>query len=229
MSEVRPDIIGLTASIAVWMHKQFTGDSGIMEVINGLHLENKEGVKPNLIKTHKTDTGTDYIISIPPGMTKNDFERNRVAFETFTNSTIEIESAGKKLTIKSHKTEFKKKIAFSFDPNNYPDMLLPFPIGQTADGKLLVEDLRKIYHVLCAGVVGFGKTSCIQGMLTSVLLKGAKASVIDRKGVDFNELKPWINLALTDSETEKLLKQHVDEMHLRLRILRETNFKNLDL
>ena len=113
---VQPDIIGLTASILVWLGKQFARDSGIMEVVKGLNLENKEGVKPNLIKTRKTETGTDYIFSIPPGMTKNDFEKNRVAFETFTNSTIEVESAGKRLVIKSHKTEFKKKIAFNFDP-----------------------------------------------------------------------------------------------------------------
>jgi S-DNA-T family DNA segregation ATPase FtsK/SpoIIIE len=226
LGEVKPDIIGLTASIIVWGIKQFTGDSGIMEVINGLHLENKEGVKPRLMKTHKTETGTDYILSIPPGMTKNDFERNRVAFETFTNSTIEIESAGKRLTIKSHKTEFKKKIAFSFDPKLYPKMIMPFPVGMTPDGKILVEDLVKLPHMMVGGATNHGKTSYLLGLLVSFILNGARVSVVDRKGVDFPDLGPWINLALNDSDTERMLKEHVDEMHRRLKILQKAHFQN---
>lgn len=222
---VKPDIIGLTASIITWGIKQFK-DSGIMEVVSGLHLENKEGAKPVLLKSHKTDTGMDYILSIPPGMTKNDFEKNRVAFETFTNSTIEIESAGKRLTIKSHKTEFKKKIAFEFDPSLYPKMIVPFPVGMTPDGKLVVEDLVKLPHMMIGGATNYGKTSYLLGIMTAFLLDGAKVSVVDKKGIDFNGLSPWINLALTDDETEELLHCHVIEMHRRLKILRESNMQN---
>jgi S-DNA-T family DNA segregation ATPase FtsK/SpoIIIE len=210
------------------MYKQFTGDSGIMEVINGLHLENKEGIKPHLIQTHKTETGKDYIFSIPPGMTKNDFEKNRVAFETFTNSTIEIESAGKRLVIKSHKTEFKKKIAFNFDPKLYPKMIMPFPIGRTPDGKLIVKDMYRLPHLLIGGATGYGKTSFVLGTIVAALLSGAKVSAIDRKGVDLPDLSPWCNIALTDNEAEVLLLKHVKEMHRRQRVLREAHCRNFE-
>ena len=225
---VKPDIIGLTASIIVWGIKQFKGDNGIMEVINGLHLENKEGVKPYLLKTHKTDTGADYILAIPPGMSKNDFEKNRVAFETFTNSTIEIESAGKRLTIKSHKTKFKKKIAFEFDPSLYPKMIAPFPVGMTPDNKLIVKDMYRLPHLLVGGATGCGKTSFVLGLIVASLLSGAKVSAIDRKGVDLPDLSPWCNIALTDNEAEDLLKKHVKEMHRRQKILREAHCRNFE-
>ena len=224
---VKPDIIGLTASIITWGIKQFK-DNGIMEVVSGLHLENKEGVKPVLLKSHKTDTGADYILSIPPGMSKNDFGKNRVAFETFTNSTIEIESAGKRLTIKSHRTEFKKKIAFQFDPKLYPKMIMPFPIGMTPDNKLIVKDMYRLPHLLIGGATGYGKTSFVLGTIVAALLSGARVSAIDRKGVDLPDLAPWCHIALTDKEAEDLLKEHVDEMLRRQVILRKAHCRNFE-
>lgn len=54
---VKPDIIGLAASIIVWGIEQIKGRSGVKGVIKGTHLRNKEGVEPYLLKEHKTDTG----------------------------------------------------------------------------------------------------------------------------------------------------------------------------
>lgn len=225
---IPPGIIGLTASTILWFIKQFKNESGIEEVITGLHLENKEGEKPHLMKKHKTDTGTDYILSIPPGMTRNDFEKHRAAFETFTNSTIEVESAGKRLTIKSHKTEFKQKVPFEFDPKLYPKMIMPFPIGMTPDNKLIVKDMYRLPHLLIGGATGFGKTSFVLGTIVAALLSGAKVSAIDRKGVDLPDLFPWCHIALTDKEAEDLLKRHVSEMHRRQKILRKAHCRNFE-
>lgn len=226
MSEVKVDIIGLTASIIVWLGKQIKGTSGIKEVIEATHLQNKEGLRPILIKEHKTDTGIDYVFALPPGIIKDDFIKLRKHFETYLNATCEIESKGRKLILKTHKTEFEREIAFKFDPTLYADMIAPFPVGQTPDGKLIVEDLHKLPHMMCAGVTGFGKTSFVLGIAVASRLKGNHVSIIDRKGVDFNLISPWCNIALTEDETEELLIKHIAEMHRRLSILRESNCQN---
>lgn len=226
MNEVKPDIIGLTASIIVWGIKQLKGSTKIMKVIEGAHIQNKEGIRPTLIKEHPTDTGKDYVLSIPAGMTKADFEKHRGAFEAYTNSICEIESQGRRLIIKTHQSEFPKKIPFSFNATDYSDMIAPFPVGKTPDGKLIIEDLYTMPHMMVGGMTGFGKTSYLLGVMVALLLSGIKVSVIDRKGVDFPGFSPWVNLALNDRDTEELLQSYVNEMHRRQRILREASCQN---
>jgi S-DNA-T family DNA segregation ATPase FtsK/SpoIIIE len=226
-SNVKPDILGLTASIITWGIKQFKG-RGVKEVITGTHLRNKEGVEPYLLKEHKTATGKDYVFSLPAGVDKSDFEKNRHYFESYTNSVVEIVTSGRKLILKTHKTNFSKEIKFSFDPTLYPKMIMPFPVGMTPDGKMIVEDMYRLPHMMCGGMTGYGKTSYLIGVMVAVLLAGAKVSVIDRKGVDFPDLAPWCNLALTEKETEDLLHRHVREMQRRQVILREAHCRNFE-
>jgi len=226
MTAVKPDIIGLAASIIVWGIDQIKGRSGIEGVIVGTHLRNKEGVEPYLLKKHKTDTGMDYVFALPPGVDRGDFEKNRHYFESYLNSTVEIEATGRRLIIKTHKSEFKNVIPFSFDHREYPDMIAPFPVGKTPDGKTIVEDMYSLPHMMVGGQTGYGKTSFLLVVMVALLLKGVKVSVIDRKGVDFPRFFPWVNLALTDAETEVLLQQHIAEMHRRQRILREAGAQN---
>lgn len=223
--KVNPDIIGVTASLISWAIKQFKGKD-IQEVIEAVHLQNKEEQRPILMKKHPTENGIDYVFALPAGVDRTDFERERHYFESYTNSIVEIEATGRKLILKTFKTEFPKEIKFSFDPSLYPKMIAPFPVGKTPDGKTIVEDLYNLPHMMVGGMTGFGKTSFLLVVMVALLLAGAKVSVIDRKGVDFPRFSPWVKLALTDAETEVLLQQHTQEMHRRQRILRDAGCQN---
>jgi S-DNA-T family DNA segregation ATPase FtsK/SpoIIIE len=225
MTAVKPDIIGLTSSIITWVIKQFKKDS-IRDVITGTHIRNKEGVEPYLLKEHKTETGIDYVFALPAGVDRSDFEKNRHYFESYTNSIVEIEAKGRRLILKTHRSEFKKVIPFKFDPALYADMIAPFPVGMTPSGKLIVEDMYQLPHMMVGGMTGYGKTSFLLGAMVALLLCEVKVSVIDRKGVDFPRFSPWVNLALTDAETEVLLRCHIQEMHRRQSILREAGCQN---
>jgi S-DNA-T family DNA segregation ATPase FtsK/SpoIIIE len=225
MSEVKPDIIGLTASIIVWMHKQFKG-KGITEVIDSVHLQNREGVKPYLIKEHPTDTGVDYVFALPPGIIKADFERHRAHFETYTNSIVEIESKGRKLIVSTHKTIYKEELPYTFEPSQYSKLFAPCPIGKTPDGKTITVDLAGLPHMMVGGQTGYGKTSFLLGVMVALLLCGVGVSVIDRKGVDFPRFRPWINLALEDDETEELLQKHIIEMKRRMKLIAAAGCQN---
>lgn len=105
-------------------------------------------------------------------------------------------------------------------------MIAPIPIGKTPSGKLIVEDLYKLPHVMCGGMTNYGKTSWLIGAMVALLLSGVKVSVIDRKGLDFPRFSPWVNLALTEDETEKLLQLHIREMEKRTKLLKEHNCQN---
>ena len=115
---VKPDIIGLTASIATWAIKLIKG-RGVQEVIVAVHLQNKEGARPVLRKKHKTDIGIDYVFTLPAGVDQGDFEKNRHYFESYLNCIVEIEATGRKLILKTHKSEYPTKIKFNFDPSLY--------------------------------------------------------------------------------------------------------------
>lgn len=223
--KVNPDIMGLTASLIVWGIRQFKG-KGVQEVIDGVRLQNKVGLKPMLIKEHPTESGKDYIFALPAGVDKTDFEKNRHYFESYTNSIVEIEAAGRKLIVKTFEEDFPDMIKFKFDPSSYPDMIAPFPIGKTPDGKLIVEDLPKLPHLMVGGETNFGKTSFVMGAMTSFLLSGSKVFVVDRKGLDFPRFHHWVNLALNDQETEELLRNLVMEMHSRIKLLSKADCQN---
>lgn len=222
---VKPDILGVTASLITWAIKQFKKDS-IRDVITGTHLQNKEEQRPVLIKEHKTDSGIDYVFALPAGVDQKDFETNRHYFESYLNSIVDIEAKGRKLILKTYKGELPEMVKYNFDPALYPKMTAPFPVGVTPDGKTLVEDLYNLPHMMVGGQTGFGKTSFLLVLMVSFLLRGIKVSVIDRKGVDFPRFSPWVNLALTDAETEDLLQKYIQEMHRRQRILREAGCQN---
>jgi S-DNA-T family DNA segregation ATPase FtsK/SpoIIIE len=223
---VKPDILGLVSSIIVWGIKQFKGDNGIMEVVKGTHLQNKEGLEPILMKVHKTETGIDYIFALPPGVGKDEFEKNRRHFESYTNSSCEITSKGRKLVLSTHQLVCQDEIKFVFDPTLYPKMLAPCPIGKTPDGKTIVVDMITLPHMMVGGQTGYGKTSFLLGAMVALLLCGVGVSVIDRKGVDFPRFSPWVNLALDDAGSEQLLNKHIAEMKRRMKLMRESDCQN---
>lgn len=222
---VKPDIIGVASSLITWGIRQLKG-KGIQDVIEAVHLQNKEGQRPILRKEHKTATGIDYVFALPPGVDRIDFEANQHYFESYLNSIVEIEATGRRLILKTYQANFKEKIPFDFDHTQFADMFAPFPVGKTPDGKTIIEDLYNLPHMMVGGQTGYGKTSFLLVVMVALLLKGVKVSVIDRKGVDFPSFAPWVNLALTDAETEDLLKKHIAEMHRRQRILRNAGCQN---
>ncbi|MCO5388857.1 MAG: hypothetical protein NHB14_27240 [Desulfosporosinus sp.] len=106
--------------------------------MEAVHLQNKEGVRPILRKEHKTAAGIDYVFALPPGVDRTDFETNRHYFESYLNSFVEIEATGRKLILKTYKANFKEIEPYAFNPMQYANMLAPFPIGISLDGKVKV-------------------------------------------------------------------------------------------
>ncbi|SHN84755.1 FtsK/SpoIIIE domain-containing protein [Desulfitobacterium chlororespirans] len=228
-SIIQVDILGLIAKAIYWGLKQIHRNDQsykVNEVIKALRLQNKDELRPLLKAKKKTESGWDLVYILPPGVARKDFEKERVYFETFSNSIVEFECKGRRLTMHIYSTGYPNIIKFNFEPSAYSDMLAPLPIGVTPSGKLIVEDMYKLPHAMCGGMTNYGKTSWLIGVMTALLLSGVKVSVIDRKGLDFPRFAPWVNLALTETETENLLDAHIQEMRRRTKILKAHSCQN---
>jgi len=51
------------------------------------------------------------------------------------------------------------------------DMKLPIVLGKTTDGKVYVDDIVSMPHMLIAGATGSGKSVCVHSIITSLLFK----------------------------------------------------------
>ena len=48
------------------------------------------------------------------------------------------------------------------------NMEIPIALGKTEDGRICYKDLTRLHHLLIAGAAGQGKTSCLNGIITSM-------------------------------------------------------------
>nr|WP_034550842.1 DNA translocase FtsK [Carnobacterium funditum] len=70
------------------------------------------------------------------------------------------------------------------------EKLLEVPLGRDISGNVAMADLTKMPHLLVAGSTGSGKSVCINGIITSLLMKAkpneVKLMMIDPKMVELN-------------------------------------------
>lgn len=124
-SIIQVDILGLIARAIWWgicqIHRNDLSYK-VNEVIKATRLLNKDELAPILKAKKKTETGWDLVYILPPGIARKDFEKERVYFETFSNSVIEFESAGRRLTMHLHSISFPDIIKFEFNPEDWRDV-----------------------------------------------------------------------------------------------------------
>ncbi|MGO2082462.1 DNA translocase FtsK [Vagococcus sp.] len=73
---------------------------------------------------------------------------------------------------------------------NNLEELLEVPLGRSISGEVICADLTKMPHLLIAGSTGSGKSVCINGIISSILMKAkphqVKLMMIDPKMVELN-------------------------------------------
>jgi DNA segregation ATPase FtsK/SpoIIIE, S-DNA-T family len=120
--------------------------------------------------------------------------------------------------------------------NNKPDAKLLIGLGRDISGQAVLAELNKMPHLLVAGATGSGKSVCINGIITSILMRAkpheVKLMMIDPKMVElsvYNGIPHLLAPVVTDpKKASQALKKVVSEMERRYELFSHTGTRNIE-
>ncbi len=115
---------------------------------------------------------------------------------------------------------------------NHP---LDVPLGRDISGATVVVNLAEMPHVLISGATGAGKSSCINSLITSLVMRATpeqlRLILVDPKRVElgqYNDLKHLLFPVVVDPKKASAVLQYaVKEMERRYNILAEAGVRDL--
>lgn len=113
---------------------------------------------------------------------------------------------------------------------------LAFALGKDISGDSVVGELNKMPHLLVAGATGSGKSVCINGIITSILMRTkpheVKLMMIDPKKVElnvYNGIPHLLTPVVTDpKKASRALQKVVAEMERRYDLFSDTGTRNIE-
>ncbi|ALX50518.1 FtsK/SpoIIIE family DNA translocase [Lentibacillus amyloliquefaciens] len=113
---------------------------------------------------------------------------------------------------------------------------LLFALGRDISGESIVSELSKMPHMLIAGATGSGKSVCVNGIITTILMRAkpheVKMMMIDPKKVElnvYNGIPHLLTPVVTDpKKASRALKKVVSEMERRYELFSETGTRNIE-
>ncbi len=121
-------------------------------------------------------------------------------------------------------------------PKNDMDKKLMIGLGRDISGDAVLAELNKMPHLLVAGATGSGKSVCINGIITSILMKTkpheVKLMMIDPKMVElnvYNGIPHLLAPVVTDAKkASQALKKVVAEMERRYDLFSHSGTRNIE-
>ncbi|MFC5463706.1 FtsK/SpoIIIE family DNA translocase [Lederbergia graminis] len=119
--------------------------------------------------------------------------------------------------------------------NDRPEAKLQIGLGRDITGQAVVAELNKMPHLLVAGATGSGKSVCINGIITSILMRAkpheVKMMMIDPKMVElnvYNGIPHLLAPVVTDpKKASQALMKVVNEMERRYELFSHTGTRNI--
>ncbi|MES0489916.1 MAG: DNA translocase FtsK, partial [Leptospirales bacterium] len=206
------------------------------------------GIEARVIGIQRGPIITRYELKIPGGIKVNRIlnlsdelamalEAIRVRIEAPIpgRSTIGIEIPNKK-----RQTVLLGDILNTDEYKNFTGSL-PLPLGKDIAGKLIIEDLCKMPHLLIAGATGSGKSVCVNSFITSLIINKTPEEVrlllVDPKLVElshYNDIPHLLHPVIVDSQkavaalnwaVEEMERRYEDMAELRARDISSFNEK----
>ncbi|MED4202561.1 DNA translocase FtsK [Neobacillus mesonae] len=120
--------------------------------------------------------------------------------------------------------------------NDKSDAKLLICLGRDITGEAVDAELNKMPHLLVAGATGSGKSVCINGIITSILMRAkpheVKLMMIDPKMVElnvYNGIPHLLAPVVTDAKkASQALKKVVSEMERRYELFSYTGTRNIE-
>ena len=122
------------------------------------------------------------------------------------------------------------------EENNKPNLKLLIGFGRDVTGQAVLAQLNKMPHLLVAGSTGSGKSVCINGIITSIMMRAkpheVKMMMIDPKMVElnmYNGIPHLLAPVVTDPrKASQALKKIVSEMERRYELFSHTGTRNME-
>ncbi|OZM58630.1 cell division protein FtsK [Lottiidibacillus patelloidae] len=113
---------------------------------------------------------------------------------------------------------------------------LAIVLGRDISGEPIVAELNKMPHLLVAGSTGSGKSVCINGIITSILMRAkpheVKLMMIDPKMVElnvYNGIPHLLSPVVTEPKrAAQALKRVVNEMERRYELFSHSGTRNIE-
>ncbi|KAF0820437.1 DNA translocase FtsK [Bacillus sp. ZZV12-4809] len=120
--------------------------------------------------------------------------------------------------------------------NDRPDSKLMIGLGRDITGEAVLAELNKMPHLLVAGATGSGKSVCINGIITSILMRAkpheVKLMMIDPKMVELNVYNGVPHLlapvVTNPKKAAQALQKVVSEMERRYELFSHTGTRNIE-
>ncbi|WP_077211579.1 DNA translocase FtsK [Bacillus dakarensis] len=120
--------------------------------------------------------------------------------------------------------------------NDKPDAKLMIGLGRDITGGAVLAELNKMPHLLVAGATGSGKSVCINGIITSILMRAKpheiKLMMIDPKMVELNVYNGIPHLlapvVTNPKKAAQALQKVVSEMERRYELFSHTGTRNIE-
>lgn len=144
-------------------------------------------------------------------------------------SAIGIEVPNKEIAVVSLREVLEGK-------ENNPQAKLQIGLGRDITGQAVLAELNKMPHLLVAGATGSGKSVCINGIITSILMRAkpheVKMMMIDPKMVELNVYNGVPHLlapvVTNPKKASQALKKVVNEMERRYELFSHTGTRNIE-
>ncbi|MEC1289332.1 DNA translocase FtsK [Bacillus mojavensis] len=145
-------------------------------------------------------------------------------------SAIGIEVPNAEVAMVSLKEVLESKL------NDRPDAKLLIGLGRNISGEAVLAELNRMPHLLVAGATGSGKSVCVNGIITSILMRAkpheVKMMMIDPKMVElnvYNGIPHLLAPVVTDpKKASQALKKVVNEMERRYELFSHTGTRNIE-
>lgn len=202
--------------------------AAVLDTIDALNLETKDGLKPILVKAINTEYGAKLILNLPPSISRREIEKNLHYFEEQVNGQIFLESKGKTLIMEVYTVELPKMVKFQYIKSEHH---IPVPIGITAKGSIRIANLVEMPHILVAGNTGGGKSSFIHSLIAYLLLTNNSRPIIpvvvDLKVLEFAYLSDHCPIITSKDMVSVLMEKLNRELDRRLLILRDARCRKI--